>query len=434
MESLNAPELDVPRSTASRGRSRLRCGSMVLLLIVTAVGLTALAPDQPRAAAAADAPSLAYTALGDSFTVKAGYVNEYADYVSTELGLPVTLANLGLIGYTSGGLSYRLANDQTFRDSVSSANLITVMIGINDAGLARLAYENGTCGGADNQDCLRNTENAFRDNFTAILSQIRALNGKHDAAVLVADVFNPRVQQQTDDGTLGVFIPFYSAINADIHSISSANGIGVAGVYQAFNGADGTEDAGAKGYLMPDGHANELGHQEIAALFENTVDMSRDGDADGDGLANGSEKDYGTNPLMDDTDGDALSDAAEMKTYSTNPLVGDTDGDGCTDGKEVGPDRGTGGQRDPNNPWDYFNPSHDGQNRMDDVLLVAYQYYKDNSGGIPGLASYTKGEGYTADTDRTLLGPNAWNLGPPDGVQRIDDVLNIMRQFWDDCS
>ena len=31
---------------------------------------------------------------------------------------------------------------------------------------------------------------------------------------------------------------------------------------------------------------------------------------------------------------------------------------------------------------------------------------------------------YTTNTDRTLVGPNAWNTGPPDGLQRVDDILN----------
>jgi hypothetical protein len=40
---------------------------------------------------------------------------------------------------------------------------------------------------------------------------------------------------------------------------------------------------------------------------------------------------------------------------------------------------------------------------------------------------------YTQETDRTLLGPNSWNLGPPDGLQRVDDVLHIVHQFMHDC-
>jgi hypothetical protein len=37
-----------------------------------------------------------------------------------------------------------------------------------------------------------------------------------------------------------------------------------------------------------------------------------------------------------DTDGDGLSDGAEVLKYKTDPLNPDTDGDGHSDGKEVG--------------------------------------------------------------------------------------------------
>ena len=43
----------------------------------------------------------------------------------------------------------------------------------------------------------------------------------------------------------------------------------------------------------------------------------------------------GTNPLRADTDGDGLTDGAEVTTHRTNPLLADTDGDGRSDGDEI---------------------------------------------------------------------------------------------------
>jgi len=105
---------------------------------------------------------------------------------------------------------------------------------------------------------------------------------------------------------------------------------------------------------------------------------------------------------------------------------GDSDGDGCPDTKEKQTAIGSqtsGGLRDPHNPWDYFNPTHDHQNRIDDVLVVAAHYGKDE--GQPG---------YSPVYDRTSLGPNLWNLGPPNGQIRIDDILDSVRQYNHDCS
>jgi alpha-galactosidase len=61
-------------------------------------------------------------------------------------------------------------------------------------------------------------------------------------------------------------------------------------------------------------------------------------DADGDGLTNLQEYQIGTNPKNADTDGDGLSDGAEVAGAGsrppTNPLLADTDGDGLSDGVE----------------------------------------------------------------------------------------------------
>ncbi len=59
-------------------------------------------------------------------------------------------------------------------------------------------------------------------------------------------------------------------------------------------------------------------------------------DTDGDGLTDGEEvADTQTDPLLADTDGDGLTDGEEAAVYGTDPTVADTDGDGLDDGFEV---------------------------------------------------------------------------------------------------
>ena len=58
-------------------------------------------------------------------------------------------------------------------------------------------------------------------------------------------------------------------------------------------------------------------------------------DTDGDGLSDGAEINiYHTNPLNPDTDGDGLTDGQEV-ALGLNPLVRDTDGDGFEDAFEL---------------------------------------------------------------------------------------------------
>jgi hypothetical protein len=59
------------------------------------------------------------------------------------------------------------------------------------------------------------------------------------------------------------------------------------------------------------------------------------GNPDTDGLSNIRELALGTNPRVQDTDGDGLNDGYEADGLGTNPANPDTDGDGLNDGIEV---------------------------------------------------------------------------------------------------
>lgn len=58
-------------------------------------------------------------------------------------------------------------------------------------------------------------------------------------------------------------------------------------------------------------------------------------DDDNDGLNNTEEINHGTDPFLDDTDGDGIIDGDEVSLYNTNPVISDSDGDGMNDGWEV---------------------------------------------------------------------------------------------------
>ena len=60
-----------------------------------------------------------------------------------------------------------------------------------------------------------------------------------------------------------------------------------------------------------------------------------DNDTDLDGLFDCEELELGTNPLLQDSDQDGLTDPLEVHVTQTNPLDPDTDGDGCDDASEI---------------------------------------------------------------------------------------------------
>jgi alpha-tubulin suppressor-like RCC1 family protein len=143
------------------------------------------------------------------------------------------------------------------------------------------------------------------------------------------------------------------------------------------------------------------------------------------------------NTSMFDRASESYESSDELLTIhcvSPQASPGDTDGDGCPDAKEIGSDPMAGGARNFLNPWDYFDANHDGQVRIEDVVAVVTQYYQDQYLPSPPNPPNMPNPSYTQQTDRSgPIGPNVWNLGPPDGVERIDDVVDEVNQYFHDC-
>lgn len=126
-------------------------------------------------------------------------------------------------------------------------------------------------------------------------------------------------------------------------------------------------------------------------------------------------------------------------TLESNATAADFDLDGCSTSRELGPDQTQGGQRDPENFWDFFD-TPDGDNNRDqvvntqDVQRVQARYFATGDPMIDPLSLPDDPPAYHTAFDRTRIGPNVWNLGPPDGRILVDDILNAVRQSGHNCS
>lgn len=276
-----------------------------VLVLIFVVGLILLSLGKGKSVYASNSTTLKYTVLGDSISISGSpnYPQIYSNYLNTDLQVPTIVTNLAIYGWSSFTLLDHLKNDQAYINSVKNAHIVTIMIGTNDYSIGRYWYLTGNgpfghyaCGGSNNQNCLRNLENGFRDNFTSIIATTKSLNP--NAVILVSDIYNAYIAQDMVDGNQAVFQPFFNTINNYIHSIAGANNIPVANVYLAFNGASGLEDPIAKGYLISDNtHPNDQGNQVIANQFRNLNSTLLEKDFDGDGFNNGLEKRMGTDML-----------------------------------------------------------------------------------------------------------------------------------------
>jgi lysophospholipase L1-like esterase len=219
--------------------------------------------------AATDTPaSWNYVALGDSLAVGTGasyqgYVDRYAKYLEADNNAQVNVINLGRNGRTSTELLYALQNDSSWRQTIRAANVITFNIGINDLGHAGEAYENGTCGGDDNQDCLREAVQALKDNWDAITAEILTLRSTSDTVVRTAGlgyipyIFTDEAPDTTPSNGrldhLQIFKPYVKEIDSHIAASATDEGIPYAEMYLG------------EGEISPDGvHPNDEGYEVIA--------------------------------------------------------------------------------------------------------------------------------------------------------------------------
>jgi lysophospholipase L1-like esterase len=205
------------------------------------------------------APTWQYTALGDSLAAGAlaqqGYVPRYATYVNTDTGSNVTTLNLGIPGWHSGDLLNALQNDP----------IVTWDIGGNDLANAHDSFVQKTCGGVDNQDCLRTAVTTFQTNWDAIIVELLKLRVPSQTILRTMDIYNPYVAADTTSGMFATIEPYLDQVNSHIQANAQTNGIPVAAVHLAFNGPAGTVDPIAAGLIASDNfHPNDAGHKVIA--------------------------------------------------------------------------------------------------------------------------------------------------------------------------
>jgi lysophospholipase L1-like esterase len=240
-----------------------------LVLVTTLfVGLAACSPEAEKGSRATDenhgrgntvsegettkstAASWDYVALGDSLAAgvgaERGYVERYADHVRSDTGARIRVVNLGVSGQTSVELLRSLRDDRSTREALREAEVVTLNIGINDLGRAGEMHENGACGGADNEECLRATVEEVKRNWGEIVAEISSLRSVEHAIIRTAGLgYVPRVG--------GIYGPYLDDVNRHIATTARESGIPYAEIYLSEEG------------MSPDRvHPNDAGYEVIA--------------------------------------------------------------------------------------------------------------------------------------------------------------------------
>jgi lysophospholipase L1-like esterase len=175
-----------------------------------------------------------------------GYVDRYAAHLRNDTGARVRVSNLGVGGQTSSELLDALRGDESMRRDIEGAEVVTFNIGINDLGRAGAAYEEGTCGGGDGEECLREAVQAVKDNWDAIATELLGLRPTGDTIIRTPGLgYTPRAEDDLQH--------YVSEVNQHIASTMRSKAVPYVEI-----------PAGEIG-MSPDGvHPNDAGYATIA--------------------------------------------------------------------------------------------------------------------------------------------------------------------------
>lgn len=93
--------------------------------------------------------------LGDSFLARSSIPEQYAAFITEDLGVEVNLNERAVNGQEPAKLLENLRSDEELRQSIRDAEVIAFDFSPGWGSHADLKYFLGTCGGDDNQDCER---------------------------------------------------------------------------------------------------------------------------------------------------------------------------------------------------------------------------------------------------------------------------------------
>lgn len=210
-----------------------------------------------------------YVVLGDSITT--GYPEMYKALIEEDYDgeVTITIKDRHVGGQTSSQLLQNLKTNEQLREDIRNAELITIEIPwAGCRGALALSLSSTSCGGEDEQDCLRNCLATYESDTTAIYAELVSLCSPSEELIRAHDVYLFHTSTAQEVGAFDVISSYWLQGNAHVHATAENYGIPVANIYEAFMGEDGMQAPEENGLVMSDKiHTTFEGQHLIAELL-----------------------------------------------------------------------------------------------------------------------------------------------------------------------
>jgi hypothetical protein len=120
--------------------------------------------------------------------------------------------------------------------------------------------------------------------------------------------------------------------------------------------------------------------------------------------------------------------------WSPLAILLDADLDGCADPQEEGANEHAGGERNPKSFWDFFDtPARDRRVTVGDIAAVVGRFGSSGDANVDPMSASPAAPAYHTAFDRTLVGADPWDSGPPNGSVSVQDITLVAAQFGHTC-
>jgi hypothetical protein len=206
-----------------------------------------------------------YVALGDS--IGGSFPYRYAEHIEADLGVEIKMHSWYSSNQSSDQMLTALRNNQQLRSDLREAEVVTFMVGSHRLQDPHRAYRAETCGGTDNQDCMREALVLLNADTDAIIAEILSLRSTSDTIIRAMTYYCFVVNDGKKWGYFEGLNPYWVAYNEYLVQAASVHDIPVARADLVFNGPNLDEDPSDKDLLSDGVHPNAEGIALIAGMF-----------------------------------------------------------------------------------------------------------------------------------------------------------------------
>jgi hypothetical protein len=206
-----------------------------------------------------------------------GYADKLAAQIVADLGVKIVIHDYSRPGLSTAALAVRIGDNAKLRGLIIDAEVVTIvmpvpfMTGAEEADAELYAsYLDGSCGGPDNQNCLREALRLYKANVEDILYELLALRSTSDAIIRAGDCWlsSDHTEDWRAQGAYEVLKPYWMSANEYAAQAAADYDIPFARLFLTMNGPDG-EDV-PEAYVQPGESgrfANDAGNAVIAEAF-----------------------------------------------------------------------------------------------------------------------------------------------------------------------